>query len=141
MYYDIGVHVIDLTIVKAKDAYYAFHKTGEVENKFGNRMMVSPTLNPTNPEFTFGINGYGEDMLPNQTKPTEGPEIIKLIEEEKWYVYGDPFDSALEAWETTDFKIFSKMKVSTPLDSKHCSFIPITKTELDLLLKSYPPKK
>ena len=77
-------------------------------------------------------------MFPNHSKPTEGSEIIKFIGEERWFIYGDPFSNALE---TIDLKIFSKIEVSTPSDAMHCSFMPITKTELALLIKFYPPKK
>ena len=54
VYYDLGVHDIDLTVVKAKGTYYGFQKPGEVKDRFGNRMMVSPTLDPNDSKFIFG---------------------------------------------------------------------------------------
>jgi hypothetical protein len=44
----------------------------------------------------------------------------------------------MQAWETTDFKTFSKLAVSTPRGSKHCSMIPITYQELESLRARYP---
>ncbi|MCL3780094.1 hypothetical protein EMN47_06790 [Prolixibacteraceae bacterium JC049] len=137
LYFDIGTSSIDLTIVKYNEMYYGFYKAAMTEDKLGNRLYVSPTLDPNDPAFTFGKNGYGKEVLPNQSKPTEGPEVVKLIGEDKWLIYGDPFGSALEAWETTDFKTFTKIKVTTPKDSKHCSFIPVTAKELKKLKKAY----
>lgn len=137
LYFDIGTSSIDLTIVKYNELYYGFYKAAMTEDKKGNRMYVSPTLDPNQPGFAFGKDGYGKEVLPNQSKPTEGPEIVKLIGQEKWYVYGDPFGSALEAWETTDFKTFKKIEVSTPKNAKHCSFIQITEKELQRLKKKY----
>ena len=135
VYYDLGMHVIDLSITKHNDTYYCFHKTGEVNDKMGNRFFTTKTLEPEG--FVFKEGDYGAEVLPNQSKPTEGPEFVKLIGEDKWYVYGDPFGSALEAWETTDFKTFKKIKVSTPKDSKHCSFIHVTQDELNALQEKY----
>jgi hypothetical protein len=50
----------------------------------------------------------------------------------------DPFNSAMQAWETTDFKTSSKIAVSTSPGSKHCSMIPITHQELETLRVRYP---
>ncbi|MCT4589373.1 MAG: glycoside hydrolase family 43 protein [Carboxylicivirga sp.] len=138
LYYDIGTSSIDLTIVKHDDLYYGFHKAAMTEDRKGNRMYVSPTLDPDHPDFTFGKDGYGEVVLPNETKPTEGPEVVKLIGQDKWYIYGDPFRSALEAWETDDFKTFTKIDVTSPQDAKHCSFVAVTDEELQALIKAYP---
>ena len=66
--------------------------------------------------------------------------MIKLIGQEKWYVFGDPFNSPMQAWETTDFVTFNKIAVNTPKGSKHCGMIPITQEELDSLLARYPSK-
>ncbi|TKG93468.1 hypothetical protein EYV94_17120 [Puteibacter caeruleilacunae] len=140
VYYDIGTSSIDLTIVEHKGLYYGFHKPAMTEDKEGNRMYVSPTLDPNEEGFTFGQKDHGKEVLPNQSRPTEGPEIIKLIGEDRWYIYGDPFGSALEAWETTDFKSFKKIEVKTPAKSKHCSFVPITAEELKRLKEKYPNK-
>ena len=63
--------------------------------------------------------------------------MIKLIGQDTWYIYGDPFRSPLEAWETTDFVTYSKIVVSTPNGAKHCSMIAMTETELKALLSRY----
>jgi len=77
-------------------------------------------------------------VFEGQIKPTEGPEVIRLIGREIWYIYGDPFSSPLQAWETTDFVKFTKIDVTTPDGAKHCSMIPITARELEILRKQYP---
>ncbi len=136
VFYDIGIHDIDLTIVEYGAVYYGFHKPGSVEDRLGNRLSMSQTLNPqTN---TFAEKQLGNIVFDGQTKPTEGPEVIQLIGQKKWYVYGDPFDSSMEAWETSDFVNFKKITVKTVPGSKHCSMLPITETELRHLRETYP---
>ncbi|MBN1853998.1 MAG: glycoside hydrolase family 43 protein [Pirellulales bacterium] len=138
IYYDLGIHDIDLTIVQHAGTYYGFHKPGDVQGKMGNRLLTATNLDPQ--KDTFGGKGVGRDVFPDSTRPTEGPEVIKVIGQDKWYVYADPFHSALEAWETTDFDTFKKIAVSTPAGAKHGSMIPITERELETLLKTYPGK-
>ncbi|MHC4518480.1 MAG: family 43 glycosylhydrolase [Planctomycetota bacterium] len=103
VWYDIGIHDIDLTIVE--------HHADD---------------------------GYGKEVFDGQIRPMEGPEVIRLIGQEKWYIYGDPFRSPLQAWKTTDFVNYSKIAVSTPDGAKHCSMIPITAAELKALRVHYP---
>lgn len=136
VYYNIGIHDIDLTIVEYNGAYCGFHKPGDVGDQMGNRLSISTSLDPTID--SFADDEYGQIVFSGENKPTEGPEVIKIIGEEKWYVYGDPFNAPLEAWETTDFVTYTKISVSTPSGAKHCSMVPITQTELDSLLAQYP---
>lgn len=136
VYYDVGIHDIDLTIVEHDGTYYGFHKPGDVGDKMGNRLSVSTSLDPS--KDTFANDGHGKVVLPGEIKPTEGPEVIRLVNQRKWHIYGDPFHSAMQAWETTDFKTFSKIVVNTPRGSKHCSLIPITHQELEALRARYP---
>ncbi|MBN1854882.1 MAG: hypothetical protein JW829_19265 [Pirellulales bacterium] len=138
IYYDLGIHDIDLTIVQHDGTYYGFHKPGDVQDKMGNRLLTATNLDPK--KDTFGGKGVGRDVFPDSTRPTEGPEVVKVIGQDKWYVYADPFHSDLEAWETTDFDTFKKIAVSTPPEVKHGSMIPITERELETLLKAYPGK-
>lgn len=136
VYYDIGIHDIDLTIVEYKGTYYGFHKPGDVEDRMGNRLSTSKTLDPrTN---TFAKGKPGRTVLAGQSNPTEGPETIQLIGENKWYIYGDPFYCPMEAWETSDFVKFEKIAVKTVRGSKHCSLLPITEAELNRLREKYP---
>jgi hypothetical protein len=64
--------------------------------------------------------------------------VIRLIGQRKWHVYTDPFHSALEAWETTDFASFRRIPVTTPEGAKHCSMLPITRAEVNALRRQYP---
>ncbi len=137
IYFDLGMDDIDLTITHYKGMYYAFHKPGSLEDNMSIGMMISPTLNPKNKGFAFG-KGKSKELLSGVVKPIEGPEIIKLIDEDKWFVYADPFFNNFMAWETTDFSHFKKIPVSAPRGSKHCSLLPITEDELNLLLQTYP---
>jgi uncharacterized protein len=135
IYYDIGIHDIDLTITEHHGNYYGFHKTGDVNDKMGNRLSISKSLDPS--KASFAKDGHGKVVFSDESKPTEGPEVIKLIGREKWYIYGDPFGSPMEAWETNDFITFKKIKVTTPGGAKHCSMIPVTHMELEALLRRY----
>jgi hypothetical protein len=136
VYYDIGIHDIDLTIVEVDGVYYGFHKPGDVNDLMGNRLSISRTLDPS--ENTFAEGKPGKIVFHGETKPTEGPEVIQLIGQDKWYIYGDPFRSPMQAWETRDFIEFTKIEVQTVAGSKHCSMLPITEAELRLLRKTYP---
>ncbi len=135
VFYDIGIHDIDLSIVRVDGVYYGFHKPGSVGDLMGNRLSTSRTLDSrTN---TFAEGKPGKVVFDGQSKPTEGPEVIQLIGENRWYIYGDPFTSPMEAWETTDFIAFKKIAVKTVPGSKHCSMLPITETELSRLRAVY----
>lgn len=134
--YDIGIHDIDLTIVEFNGVYYGFHKPGDVDDRMGNRLSISRNLEPQANSFAEGRPG--KIVFDGQSKPTEGPEVIQLIGQNKWYVYGDPFHSPMEAWETTDFVKFKKIAVKTVPGSKHCSMFPITETEWRGLRETYP---
>jgi hypothetical protein len=102
----------------------------------GNRLSTSKSLDAE--DNTFAAGGPGKEVFAGQTKPTEGPEVIRVIGQDRWYIYGDPFRAPLEAWETTDFVTFSKIEVKTPEGAKHCSMIPVTRTEFEALLARYP---
>ena len=136
VYYDIGIHDIDLTIYRHDGTFYGFHKTGDVGDRMGNRLSTVTSLDPSQDSFTK--DGHGRIVFPDETKPTEGPEVVKLVQEDKWLVYGDPFNAPLEAWETTDFQTYTKIEVTTPPGSKHCSFVVITTPQLDQLRQAYP---
>jgi hypothetical protein len=136
VWYDIGIHDIDLTIVEHKGTYYGFHKPGGVDDRMGNRLSTVTSLDPK--KDSFAKAGYGRDVLPDQTRPTEGPEVIRLIGRDKWYIYSDPFKCPLEVWETTDFVRYTKVGVETPAGAKHGSMIPITRAELQTLSDAYP---
>ncbi|NQV35885.1 MAG: hypothetical protein HQ515_24555, partial [Phycisphaeraceae bacterium] len=99
-------------------------------------LSISKSLDPA--QDSFADDGHGQIVFDNEAKPTEGPEVIKLVGQDTWYIYGDPFNSPLQAWETTDFKTYTKIQVTTPQGAKHCSMFPISKTELNRLLTRYP---
>lgn len=136
VYYDLGRDDIDFTVTHYNGTYYAFHKPGTVDDMLGNQLLTSRSLDPTVER--FGQRAPSKDVLPNPTKPIEGPETIKLIGENRWYIYGDPFHAPMEAWETRDFQTFTKIEVAVPPSSKHCSMIPITEAELSRLQAAYP---
>ena len=137
VYFDLGVDDIDFDVVEHGGLYYAFHKPGTVDDMYGNRLFTSRSLNPHVDR--FGKEGIGKEVLHDATKPIEGPEILKLIGQDCWYVYGDPFHAPLEAWETTDFITFTKIAVTTPPGAKQGSMIPLTEAELRTLQATYPP--
>lgn len=139
LFYDIGIHDIDLTIVEHNGTYYGFHKPGDVHDVMGNRLSISRSLDPARDSFAH--DGHGKVVFEGEIKPTEGPEVIKLVGQDRWYIYGDPFNSSLQAWETTDFKTYKKIEVTTPKGAKHCSMFAISRTELDRLMIRYPSTK
>ncbi len=136
VWYDLGIHDIDLTIVEHQGTYYGFHKPGDVDDRMGNRLAIVTSLDPA--KDSFAKAGYGKEIFEGQAKPIEGPEVIRLIGQDKWYIYADPFHSPLQAWETTDFVTFIPIDVTTPDGAKHGSMIPITAAELEVLRTRYP---
>ncbi len=135
VYYDIGTSVIDLTITPYQDRWVAFHKPGTVEDMFNNLMLTTTNLDPRIDG--FANRGHGKDVLHDASKPIEGPEVIKVIGENRWYVYADCFHAPMEGWVTTDFVTFTKIPVHPPQGAKHCSMIPITQTELHTVLRHF----
>lgn len=142
IYYDLGIHDIDFTVTKVnkgpKPGYYAFHKPGSLEDNFSVECMYSPTINPEDQDFNFGNKNARFTDMPKLVKPIEGPEIIQLNQENKWYIYADPFHQPFIAWETLDFVQFRPITVRPPDESKHCSILGITSSELIRLKKHYP---
>ncbi|WDF55845.1 family 43 glycosylhydrolase [Mucilaginibacter sp. KACC 22063] len=121
MYFDIGTDDIDLTITKAQGKYHAFHKCGSLADNLSIFHMTSLTLNPKDKNFGFGKQGKGTPITAEVVKPIEGPEIIKLNNQQRWYVYADPFYNDFLAWETTDFIRYKRIPISVPRGTKHCS--------------------
>lgn len=142
VYYDLGIDDIDFTITKISTGlnpgYYAFHKPGSLEDNFSVECMYSPSINPEDPHFRFGNRNYPSPVLPNMVKPIEGPEIVRLNKEDKWYIYADPFHQHFVAWETVDFKQFDPITVRVPEASKHCSILGITAGEMARLKNRFP---
>lgn len=136
LYYDLGDDDIDLTIIKIGNQYHAFHKVGGVPADIWQ--MTSPTLDPHSPAFGFGKPAFAKAIATDIVKPIEGPEVIKLNGQQKWYLYADPFFNDFIGWETVDFKTFKRLAVSVPRGAKHFSMLGITKQELEALLNKYP---
>jgi len=136
IFYDLGIDDIDLTIIKAGNKFHAFHKVGKVSDDIWH--MVSPTLNPNHPDFGLGKAARSSKIITDVVKPIEGPEIIKLSNQQKWYLYADPFYNDFIAWETVDFVNYKRISVSVPRGAKHCSLLTISNNELDVLLNKYP---
>jgi hypothetical protein len=136
IFYDIGIDDIDLTIIQADGRFQGFHKAGKVPDDIWH--MVSPTLDPKSPHFGFGKPGNASKITTDIVKPIEGPEVIKLNNQQKWHLYADPFYNDFIAWETVDFKNYKRIAVSMPRGAKHCSMLSITNTELNKLLNRYP---
>lgn len=137
VYYDLGIDDIDFTVIKTGPYYYAFHKPGSLEDNLSIEYMRSPTLDPKAKDFTFG-KGARQAITNDVIKPVEGPEIIQIAGQQKWYLYADPFYNDFTAWETTDFEKFIRISVNVPQGAKHCSLLSITQKERENLLQRFP---
>lgn len=137
LFYDLGKDDIDLTIVKKDSQYYGFHKPGSLKDNESIGVMRSPTLNPNHQDFGFGKKS-SRQITTEVIKPIEGPEVLQLIGQQKWYLYADPFYNDFIAWETSDFEHFTRIAISVPHGAKHCSMLPVTEDELAALLDRYP---
>jgi hypothetical protein len=75
----------------------------------------------------------------------EGPELLKKINESRWYLYGDhwsPSNAIFRVWETTDLGAnnwaeVSQTRYTTPINCKHASTLAVTATELDRLIAAW----
>ena len=138
VYFDTGKDIMDMTIIKDRDKYFGFYKNGIIGDWEISTLATSTGLNPATAKFdTFKDIADQRLILPTQTRPTRSPQVVKLINENLWYIYLSPEYAPLEAWQTRDFKKYSKIIVYPPEGARLGSIIRITGEELTNLLEEY----
>jgi hypothetical protein len=129
--FDPGYNIIDANITSYNGKFYMLFKDGHVR-PMRNRWAVSDTLG----------SGYGQISPLITPNTTEGPEVLKLTDQNKWYLYYDYWAAGKYGiMESTDLTNWSKeLPTNTfrfPYQRRHASFFPISEEELDRLISHY----
>lgn len=132
---------IDATLIKNDSSWYMFFK-GEANDAKDIQEAKSDSLKPgsftviNNKKYITRGSKQDEQMY------TEGPFIIKLPEENKWYLYADFYgrDGVFGCWETTDleadpadWRLLDEKEYSLPFGVRHANTVRVTEEELEKL--------
>ena len=143
--FDPGYEVIDGNIVVHNNKFYMFFKDERGENIDSNttkaiKIAVSENMNPGS--FEILTEDYITDFL------VEGPACIKSLTEEKWYVYYDYFmrggiwgcSASTNLDDPNSWIRLKDEEYSLPADVRHGNATPVTKEELDKIVKKWSDK-
>lgn len=122
---------IDPDIVKFEDQYYLFHKSEDVNS--GIKLAISDSL-------TQGYKLVGENRVDHETNPVEGSAVYKLFDSNEYLLMYDVYTQGNYKFaQSTDLKSFHTLKnnVSMNFKPRHGSVIPVTKSEIDKLIKTW----
>lgn len=122
---------IDGDIVYKDGVYHLFYKT----EGHGNGIKAATTTDLTSGQWT-----EEPDYKQQTTDAVEGAGTFKLIGKDKYILMYDVYTNGrYDFTETTDLTNFTKVEepVSMDFHPRHGTVIPITKTELDRLTKTY----
>ncbi|QGH36194.1 alpha-L-arabinofuranosidase [Gracilibacillus salitolerans] len=146
IFFDPGYDSIDASIVSLKSTNYLYFKDGRYANippYEGKRIKVtkSTSLEPGSFDSNVYAGPFGEPEF-------EAPMIIKKLDEDKWYLYGDnyyPDNGKFYVWETknldkAEWVPLSRRDYNAPLNSKHASSLTVTRNELNTLFKHWGEK-
>jgi hypothetical protein len=129
--FDPGYNIIDANVTSYNGKFYMFFKDGHVR-PMRNRWAQSDKLD----------SGYGQISPLITPNTTEGPEVLKLTDQNKWYLYYDYWAAGkYGVMESTDLTNWSKeipaADIRFPFQRRHASFFPISEEELDRLINHY----
>lgn len=143
--FDPGYDVIDASIIKHDSEYFLTFKderTPDEAAREGKRIKGATSASLKLESFNDAVYDkvIGEPMI-------EGPVIIRALDEEKWFLYGDcymPVNAKFFAWETTDlsswdWRPMDRRNYQLPLNAKHVSIISVGIVEWDRLMQVYNP--
>jgi hypothetical protein len=129
--FDPGYNLIDANITSFNGKFTMLFKDGNVR-PMRNRLAVSDKLDA----------GYGQISPLITPNTTEGPEVLKLTGQNKWYLYYDYWaEGKYGVMESNDLTNWSKEIPANatrfPFQRRHASFLPISEEELDRLILHY----
>lgn len=133
---------IDATLIKENDSWYMFFK-GEANDAKDIQEAKSLSLKPGS--FTVINNKKYITRGSRQALQmfTEGPFVIKLPDEDKWYLYADFYgrDGVFGCWETddleadpADWRLLPESEYSLPFGVRHANTVRVSEEELQKLL-------
>ncbi|GAA5130888.1 AbfB domain-containing protein [Luteolibacter yonseiensis] len=134
IYFDPGHDVRDATLVTAPAAAgsFLYYRDGEA-----NRVRGSHSSGPS-------PGGFPE--IPYAKPPgqnlTEAPLLVPARQENRWFLYAEsnnPVNAEFYAWQTDDlardsWQEINKRDFNPPLNAKHATVLPITRSEMDRLV-------
>lgn len=136
---------IDATLIQHEKNWYMFFK-GEANDAKDIQEAKSSTLKPGSFELINNRKYITRGAAQDVKTDTEGPFIIKVPGENKWYLYADFYcrDGVFGCWETTDLEAdpadwkllnLEKGEYSLPFGVRHANTVRVTEKELNALLK------
>ncbi|CAN7389067.1 hypothetical protein LJR153_002419 [Paenibacillus sp. LjRoot153] len=145
VFFDPGYDVIDASITQHDSVYYLSFKDERAPDEApreGKRIKgaAAASLQPGRFNAAVYAKTIGEPMI-------EGPVIIRALDEDKWYLYGDcymPVNAKFYAWETADlsnwdWRPMNRREYHLPPNAKHVSIISIGMAEWNRFTQVYNP--
>lgn len=142
IYFDPGHDVRDATLVTAGASpagNFLYYRDGVANRVRGSRST------------TLASGGFSETPYakPPGQNLTEAPLLIPSHKENRWFLYAesnDPVNAEFYAWQTDDlsqdsWKEISKRDFNPPLNAKHATVLPITRSEMDRLIARWKRPK
>ena len=126
VYFDPGYDVLDATLCPepVQGGRFLYFKDAVTRRLRGARSQ------------TPAPHGFDRDIYTKPIGKNDGqaPLLVKAPQENRWYLYSES-----EAWRTDDitrdtWRQIGRRGFSPPLNSKHATIIPITRTEMDRLI-------
>jgi hypothetical protein len=141
VYFDPGFNVIDASIEQYDGTFYLYYKDErDTSDAREDGMRIKGSRSNSLEPRSFDNHIFTD---PIGVPKIEAPMIIKKLNENRWYLYGDsyyPINGKFCAWETEDldsgnWNPISGRNYNTPLNVKHGSIVKIAQMELDSLIE------
>ena len=145
VFFDPGYDVIDASIIPHGDMYFLYFKDERNPDEApfeGKRIKgaVASSLQPGSFNKAVYTRPIGEPMI-------EGPFVIRSLDEDKWYLYGDcytPINAKFFVWETSElnsgnWQPMDRRNYQLPPNAKHVSILSVNEAEWSRLIQTYEP--
>jgi uncharacterized protein YjdB len=144
VFFDPGYTAIDASIISANNHNYLFFKD---ESKKDIQIARSPAAALDPGSFVR----WDSDFITRGTeqsvrRATEGPFVVKIPGEARWYMYADQYtlNGVFGCWTTTDLDVdpglwteLSTGEFALPSGVRHANTVRVTGAELDALVDRY----
>lgn len=143
VFFDPGYDVIDASISQHEESYCLTFKDERKLDEApleGKRIKGASavSLRPGSFDNEVYSKTIGEPMI-------EGPVIIRALDEDKWYLFGDcywPINAKGFVWETADlsswtWRSMNRRNYHLPPNAKHISIVGVDRTEWNKLICAF----
>lgn len=144
VFFDPGYSAIDATVTPANDRNYLLFKD-EVRNDIQIARSSGAVLSPGS-FVRWDADFITRGTAQNTEQTTEGPFIIQIPGESRWYMFADYYTQGgtLGCWTTTDldsdasqWSRLSSAEYRFPPGVRHANTVRVTRAELDALVGHY----